>query len=320
LSPLDQALARRSIVAMSRAAYTPPSAFEVELEGNHFHYDQTRDLHTGVTLTNGLTPRVFPQLHFRYGVDEMAVTGEGRESIEELVAFIDNLISSATLRSLYVKVGPAERCTTARLVLHRTDDGYLRVRTRGDERQIFNALESKWTVMRERILTDNAAAVQETIEAPTVHLGLSITLDDTFRAVTKTAFNVLATDVGVEFALLPEFNPVREYVLGADIQDPEDRAIDEIAVDERFVVQVGVGESPALQSATDEHLVTLFYHGGHVRACVTLYGLHSFFVDLGAINLTDFPIVAHRFTVTRAGNHVLSLDEMYERTLLQRSR
>ena len=315
LSALDQALARRSLVAMARAAYTPSSAFEVELEGNHFHYDQSKDLHTDVTLTNRLKPRVFPQLHFRYGVDEVAVTGEAREDIDQLVAFVDRLIASTTLRKLHVKVGPADRVTTARLVVHRPKDGYLRVRTLSDEQKIFEALESKWAMLRERIFTESAVAVQNTIDAPTIGVGLSITLDDTFRAVTKTAFNVLATDVGVEFALRPEFNPVREYVLGIDIRHPENRAVDQVAVDERFVAQVGPQESPALPTATDEHLVTLFYHSGHVRACVTLYGDHSFFVDLGAIDLTSFTTVAHLFSSTRTGNHVLSLDEMYERIM-----
>ena len=311
LSPLAHALARRSIVAMSRAAYTPPDAFDVELEGNHFHYDRAKDMYTDVTLANGFRPHVFPQLHFRCGTDEISFTGQDHESVAQIVDFTDKLVARRTLRALHVKVGPVDRCSTGRLVLHRPNDGYVRVRAKGDENAIFDTLESKWKALREGILS--ATVINETHEKPTIHVGLSITLDDTFRAVAKTAFNVLASDVGTEFALRPEFDGIREYVLGRDIRHPETLEPDQVAVDGRFVRMLAPDQSPALPSASNEHMVTLFYRTEYVRACVTLYGDNSFFVKLGAIDLTSFPTVAHRFSITRSGNNVVSVEEAYDR-------
>lgn len=312
LSALDAALARRSLVAMSRVAHAPLGSADVALEGNHFHYDAANDVHADVALIGGLRPRPFPQLHVRYGTNEMAVTTADKDGAASLVAFIDARLAQSTLRDLYVKIGPPDQCSTARVVVHRPDDGYIRVRARGDELNVIDVIEQHWAEIRAQITAHTP--VVERIENPTIRTTVRVVLDDVFRAVAKTAFNVLAADVGVDFVLRAEFDPLRAYVLG-DVRHAPLRQPDEVAVDTRFVQMVQGDEHGLPSTLPDEHLVILFYHTGHVRALAALYGEHAFFVDLGAVDQDDFSVMAHRFSTDRSGNAVLDAEELYERFL-----
>jgi hypothetical protein len=298
LSALDQALAERSLVALSRVAYTPGEAFDAKLGGEHFHYDADRDLHTDVTLTNGFKSHTFPQVHFRYNSDQVMIVGTDRDGRRLLVDFIDKHIANATLDDIHVRQGPVDRCSTARIVMHRTKDGYIRVRSKHDEKQIFAFLAHHWSHLREQLLTGEFT--NHTIGNPTIHVNLSVTLDDSFRAIAKTAFNVLATEAGVELALRPEFDPLRDYVLGRDIRHPEPRDPDEIAVDCRFVDMLPSENAAALP--TDGHLVSLFRYRKHVMAIVTLYGSHSFLVMLGETTATGVDFAAREFSIDRRRN------------------
>jgi hypothetical protein len=67
LSGIDQALAERSLVAISRVAYTPADAFDVALGGEHFHHDQARNLFIEVGLINGLRPVPFREMRREKG-------------------------------------------------------------------------------------------------------------------------------------------------------------------------------------------------------------------------------------------------------------
>jgi hypothetical protein len=313
LSAIDQALAQRSLVAISRVADTPAGAFDVALGGEHFHHDEARDLVTEVSLTNGLRPAPFPQLHFRIGTNNVMVVADDEAGLERLVAFVDKRLADGSLRELHVKVGPAEKCTTARIVVHRENDGFIRVAQRGHEVAVFDALEKAWGELRAK-MTGGEAPVAESVPNPTVELTMHIRLDDVFRAVAKTAFNVLATDVGVAMARRPEFDPIREYICGRSIEHPEILEEGQVAVDPRFVRMVPFGETPLIP--TDKHAVTISYQHPKLMAFVTLYKVHSFVVELATVELPDRVLASREFSTIRRGNAQLDLKTLYERLSL----
>ena len=309
LSPLDQALAERSIVALSRVAFTPTQAFDVRLGGEHFQYDPERDLHSDVTLVNGFKPYTFPQVHFRYNSHEVIVVATNHEELRSLAEFVDKHIANGTLGGIHVKVGPANRTTTARIVMHRSKDGFIRVRNAGDEQQIFAFLASHWIKLRGALLTGHFT--DQIFENPEINLSIPVTPDDVYRAVAKTAFNVLATDVGVPYVLRTEFDPIREYIRGRDIRHPTPQAPDELLVDDRFVEMLTSERRPL--RPTSEHLVCLFHHRAHAMASVTLYGTHSFLVMLGAVDSGGFDFAAREFSVDRTHTSALDLEDAYAR-------
>lgn len=226
-----------------------------------------------------------------------------------MVALLDRRIADDALRSMYVKVGPAEYCSTARIVMHRSNDAFARVREAGDAARFFDGLLAEWPKLREAMLADSFIA--ETTPQPTVRINVKVRLDDVYRAVAKTAFNVLAMHVGVTFALSSEFDELREYVLGRDVRHPEHLGTEEIAVDHRFVREVPFGERPLVP--TDEHVVTLFYDRGQMLAYLTLYKVHSFVVILGTISLPEPVLATHEFSMVRRGNTALEIEEVYNR-------
>jgi hypothetical protein len=147
LSPLDQALAERSLVAMSRVAFTPAQAFKALLGGEHFRYEPKFDLHEEVQMLNGFRPVLYPQLHFRLradGFDDAALIVADRDGVDAILGFVNRLCTTGTLRQIHVKAGPADVCTTARFVTHRKGDGYLRVAEQSDAERVFAKLEEAW--------------------------------------------------------------------------------------------------------------------------------------------------------------------------------
>jgi hypothetical protein len=305
LSPLDQALAERSPIALSRIAATPEKAFDTQLGGEHFHYDSARDLHTEVKVANGLKPWPYPQIHFRGATRELMFIAADPDGASALVDFVDQQMSARTLREIFVKVGPVEKCTTSRLVMHRSKRAFVRILDERTVDNFFDALEQNWAVLREGIAGNQFRS--ESIPTPTIELMLQIRLDDVFRAVAKTAFNVLATEVGVTFALRSEFDPIR----GRDLQHSAQLASDEIAVDSRFVKMLPWG-APA-PVPTEEHMVTISYNAPHLLAFVTLYKEHSFLVEVGRISLSEPLLACREFSAIRRGNTSLDVAELYER-------
>jgi hypothetical protein len=309
-SGIDQAFAERSLVAISRVAQTPPDAFEAELGGEHFHHDVVRDLVADVRLVNGLRATPFPQLHCRPGTNQWMVVADDLAGLDRLVAFLDKRIALGILRNLHVKVGPEDKCSTARIVVHREDDGYIRVAKRGHERGIFNAFEKVWPQLRAD-MTGAKRSIVESVPNPSIAVNVPVRLDDMFRAVAKTAFNVLAADVGVEMALRAEFDPIRDYIRGLDVRRPQEPAEDEIAADTRFVRMVPFGVPPLIP--TEMHAVTISYQPPKLMAYVTLYKVHSFVVELGTIELPNGALASREFSTVRKGNAVLDLVTLYER-------
>jgi hypothetical protein len=310
LSAVDNALAERSLIALARIAGTPASAFDAKVGGDHFHYDEERDIHEEVSLTNEFRSVPFPQIHFRLGTTNVMVIAPDQAGANRLAAFIDRKLADGTLRQLHVKVGPPKQTTTARLVMHREKEGFVRVASQGDELRVFDALDKYWPEMRAKVV-DGSLFTSVSTPTPTIQAHLPIRPDDANRAIAKTALNVLAMDVGREFALSPEFDDLRNFIRGTDIRHPERLAKDEIAVDTRFVRALPYGMTPPVP--TTEHAVTFFYEAPRFFACVTLYEKHSFLVTMGSIALSEAITATHEFSTVRKGHEALDVLEIYDR-------
>lgn len=124
-SPMDQALAERSPVTFTRLADTPSSAFDAKLGARTTWTDDTGTV-LEVTVTNEYQTVVLPQMHLRPDAT-VAYTARDQEGLNQLVAYIDKLVSTNTLGALRTVEDP--NAETSAIVLHRSKEAYLRVPT-----------------------------------------------------------------------------------------------------------------------------------------------------------------------------------------------
>jgi hypothetical protein len=126
-SHIDEALAARSFVTLSRLARTAPEQVIGRALGDNFVQIPEGGLWHDVRLGAGMRPTLFPQVHLVEGKLSVMVPDEqGRDA---LFSFIDRKVGDGSLTSMFVKVGPADRCTAPRLVKHREKDGFVRAPT-----------------------------------------------------------------------------------------------------------------------------------------------------------------------------------------------
>jgi len=322
-SKIDEALAERSLVALDRVAYTPANAFPVAMGGDHFHFDPDAQLWCDVAVVNGVQPLLLPQVHLHRGQDNspnLAVVASNRASLDRLFDFVSEKLASGTLRSTYLKTGPERCCNSSHFTMHRDPpltkhdkrDGFVRVPRSGDEREFFDVLEKGWadTMAQTRAAFEQGGLKQTFVEKPSINVTVSVRLDDTFRAIAKTAFNLVAVKLGVEFALRPEFDGLRDYVRGIGLVHPP-RAPGEVMVDGRFVTMCP-HDTPA-RVPTQEHAITLAYDAPRLVAWVTLYGTQNFVVRLAELERYEHPPMTHEFSIDRRGNAALSEGEIFER-------
>jgi hypothetical protein len=221
LSPLDQALAERSPVALTRVASTPDDAFGVQLGGDHFSRDEAAGLILEVAVTNGMQAVVLPQVHAAAVGDstQIAIVTADLSDLPRLNAFVGKQIETGKLRTLHIKLGPVDAGPTARLVLHRESMGFVRAQTDADVRSLFSVLEANWSNLyaqhAARVATGDQPIAVQSIERPWVKLNVAVRPDDVNRAVAKIAFNLLAVRVGSDFALSREFDELRSYSAAA---------------------------------------------------------------------------------------------------------
>ncbi|MEZ4365017.1 MAG: HNH endonuclease [Kofleriaceae bacterium] len=303
-SKIDQALAENSVVALERILQTP-SERPVRLGNLHFMHRPEDDLWEEVQITNKLRPHIPPQLHYRR--PKTWFFASRNEDRARFVAEVNALVSSGNLGSLSIVPGPEQVCSTARLVRHRRRTMFVRARTKDDGEAFVRDLPALWGAVEPGVRND--LPIVRT-DDPTINMVLSMSLDDCYRAIAKTAFNYLAVQKGIAFARLPVFDPVRQYIRGLDIRHPTTGS----AVDRRFVREEKKGEFFLIP--TTQHLITLGYSSPHVFAAITLYGKHTFLVQLGDIHiqsLPDFEPIAHEFSIDGSQNRELGVFEMVRR-------
>jgi len=322
-SKIDEALAERSLVALDRVAYTTATAFPVAMGGDHFHFDKDAQLWCDVAVVNGVQPLLLPQVHLVRGEKDqinLSVVATDRDSLERLFDFVSERLASGSLRSTFVKTGPEACCNSAHLTMHRDPpltkhdkrDGFVRVPRSGDERDFFDLLEKSWadTMAKTRAAIEGGELNQTFIEGPTVNLMIRVRLDDMFRAIAKTAFNLVAVKLGVEFALRPEFDQLRDYIRGIRLVHPPPAA-GRILVDGRFVTMCPSGTPPMVP--TTEHAITLVFDAPSLVAWVTLYGTQNFVVRLAQLGRYEHAPMTHEFSIDRRGNTALSETAIYKR-------
>lgn len=268
-SSIDQALAERSLVAMQRIAETDPAKFFAQLGGAHFHYDAKHALWLEVHVVNGVRPHLPPQLHYRDG--HVLYLGSSTSEKDEFVQLVTKRHNAKSLRNVFIKVGPADRCTTARLVQHRSNDLFMRAPDEAAGRSFLALLEAKWDVLSATLTSGTFSSGQT--EHPAVEITIPVRLDDVYRAVAKTAFNFLAARQGGAFVLRHEFDPIRDYIRGITIEHPAMLEPGELAVDTRFVVEARTEDDTEvpLIVPTTSHAVGFFYDKPNLLGIVILY-------------------------------------------------
>lgn len=309
-SIIDQSLADRSFVALSRVAQTPASAFKAVLGALVTQYDPDRDIYVEMQVRNEFTSVALAQLHLRAG-GQGTVIGSSKADLIKFVEFIDARVKNNTLESLHVFIGiPGCTCSSAALVMKKSGEGYVRLPTKEDERWFYSLIKLNWPVLREKILQNPATPrYQDNSE---IALHFNYPPNDVNRAVAKTAFNTLASKIGSRI-LDTALDPLREYILG-DLHLSQPSGPDEIAVDSRFVFEIPPDQQQLHLS--DEHSVVLAYSDPSLIAFVTLYGEHLFLVKFpGITGLVLDELSGHSFTRNRAGNADLDFCSIAARLL-----
>jgi hypothetical protein len=314
-SKIDQALAEQSVISHARALHTPLEQ-PVRLGDTHFMHDVEHDVWQEVQIKNRFSTYVPPQFHFR--LPKVWFFGSDRQEKDQFVERLTKRIRAGTAKSIRLRIGPADHCTTIRIVQHRSNDLFVRAPTREEGEEFLELLTDKWSEFETVLRLDPK---DRRIESPTILLHLNIGIDDCYRAIAKTAFNFLALRKGVEFVRRPEFDLVRNYIRGLDVQWPTSVGPGQVAFDPRFVRQLE-SRDPMLIPTT-EHLLMLGYAHPHIFACVTLYADYSYLVTLGQVELPsimDFLPDAHEFSIDKTSNRTIDMYEMADRmSAVQRS-
>jgi HNH endonuclease len=309
-SKLDQALSDRSTVTLSRVAQTPVSAHGVKAGGITTYYDKEQDLYIEVELRNKLTPFVLPQLHMRAN-GQCQLIALDRDAAEHVLKFVEQGLSASDMESVHRFLPNGVGTNTAALVVRKPGEGYVRLPAPGDENWFFPMLKAAWQQGLAAALA-NAKPVAKPGEFPEVRLDFKLAPNDVYRAIAKSAFNVLAFKRGPEFVFRPEFDPIRDYI-NAGVVLPENLPDGEIAVDRRFVAEIPEDQQQ-ISLVDDGHAVVFCYLKPKLIALVTLYGSHLFLVEIAALDYDEREeLFGHRFSIDRTGNQSMDLNSIAER-------
>jgi hypothetical protein len=313
-SKIDQALSDRSTVTLSRVANTPSTAHRVKAGGITTFYEKDRDLFIEVDLRNQLTPVVLPQFHLRPdGKGEFIALD--RAAAEQVIEFMNQNFTAGTMGSVHRFYGlpNGTPTNTAALVVRKPGDGYIRLPAAEDENWYLPMLKTAW---EQNFVTGlaNANAIPKAGKFPEVRLDITLAPNDVFRAIAKTAFNVLAFKRGQELMLRSEFDLIRKYIKG-ELVLPQDLGTDEIAIDKRFVDEI-LPDQQRIGFVDEGHAVVFCYLKPELIAFVTLYGSHLFLVRFPPLYY-DEPeeLFGHRFSIDRTGNNPIELIDIIERML-----
>jgi hypothetical protein len=315
LSEIDVALAERSFVTLHRVGFAPTARMPVKLGGDTYLLDEQQSVWQECRVVNGMRAELYPQIHL-VG-DQLMVVGGNHEELAELFSLIERRRTDGTLARTYVKVGPADKATTTRIVGHKMgptvdhgkQDAFVRAASPEAGEKFLLGLAKAWPEFMAKV--NGASFQQGVIEGAHVNVNVRMRLDDTYRAVAKIAFNLFAQRFGVDEALRREFDPIREYVTGKTIVHSPDRGPDEIAFDRRFVTMLQTGGPPL--TPTGDHAVALCTSSSALLAVVTLYGEFTFIVRLGPVPGGKPVFELHEFTADRTGNKAVPCDETMRR-------
>lgn len=309
-SVIDQSLADASFVAADRVVFTPPK-LPVRSPGESLFWDEARGLWEEIKTINGMVPTLLPQIHLRDNATFELIASRDTDA-KAFIEAINDLVLRGELEGAHVRLSLGDKCTTPRIARHRQKEFYVRARSLEEGRRFLSELLSNWPQLLGQFRT--AAPWRKTIPRPRFETHMSICLDDNFRAVAKSAFNLLAAKMGPAFAGRAEFDPLRRYICGQELVHPENAGPDVVLVDQRFVMMEAGRERGPLP--TTRHVVCFKYERPTLFAFLVLYGSISFAVRMADLTLASFSIDGHEFTADRSGNRPLPGHEVDWRLLL----
>jgi hypothetical protein len=299
LSTVDSAVGDRSAVALSKVGETPQSAFPTQIDIIATLYIDGEPV--AARMENQMKPRILPQMTLKES--QMNVRVESREDFVRLIKHVEKRIQKGALATTRRRSDDAQ--TVPRYVLYRSDESIVLSKSEEDAEQILRVMEKDWENIRRQI--ENSPKNEETIEQPSVLLKMDMDVNGEFRGVAKMAFETLAVLEGPEFVLNERFDPLRAYILG-DVRLPEASSEEGLLVDQRFVQRTG-DRAPKI---TEDHAVALVVNGGRLHAFVTLYGHHTYVVQLANQGEYPFQMRMYEFSTTRDGHREISVEELGE--------
>jgi hypothetical protein len=312
-SSIDQSLAENSLPGLMRVGVTKAGTFNVRLGGDHFRLNDA-DFWEEVRIVNGMQAIVLPQIHLvgiqENGQSRVAVVAGEQDELKSFIALVSEKVADGTIQDTHIKTGPSPQDTTPRLVGYRSDGLFVRAASTADGESFLKLLAGAWSALRAQVETGSQQELQ-VVHQPTILVTQRMRIDDNYRAVAKTAFNVLATKRRPSFVLRPEFDPLRDYIRGLALVHKQPLAPGEIAVDTRFVQMLRFGEVPLVP--TGSHAVIIVYTAPALLAFVTLYSKYSFVVRLAEIELREQIIEAHEFSIDRTNNTALTMSDLAQR-------
>lgn len=306
LSAVDRALAECSPISFDRLMRTP----NVRLGGASTV--RRDDVDIEMRISDGFTPKPVPQIQaplpWAPGPTSLSLRADTESDIAELVAIIDKRVENGTFRRTHV-VAVESGLRALSLANHQGNQLRVKAETEEQGELFLRWFESVWPEYRTR-LTDG----EPRSEPLGSHLEIVTATrpDDYQRAIAKTALNYLCYVQGADFALRPEFDAVREYVLGSNlVVDQELLAAGEVAQDTRFVSRVSAEVGTFVPSP--RHMLLVLMQGRELVAFVVFYGKHYYKVGLGTLPVGEEVFEAHEFSEDRTHNGPVPVEELMRR-------
>ncbi len=99
---------------------------------------------------------------------------ENNDDKNHFVTTVRMLIESGSVPALFVRIGPSEFCTTARLVQHRYNDIFIHARTQDEDKEFLRILPKIWTEVEAGLRNE---MMLDQIVSPSVTAHMSIDHD-----------------------------------------------------------------------------------------------------------------------------------------------
>jgi HNH endonuclease len=308
LSSVDQALSQNSIIALARVAHEGGHSYGVKIAGPHRVHQPDLDLFLEIEIINGFTPRILPQVHMYNG--GLLPYAENKEDLYKLLQFLKNS-SSETLAKTHKDITLFDNVTTPRFVIRGKNSVSVIARSDEDAQELLNLLipfKNQFAVAAHTRIQPGP------IIEPNVDFAAHLNLNRAHRGIAKIAYNFLAYVVGAKVMLGPSLDPIRNYILGNDLQLAESPNNDEIPLDTRFVDWHPEPEARQKLPPQNTHQILLAVSPTLTYARVILYNDHTYFVDFQTLEVTLDRSYIFEFSSDRSiPHHEVDLEEFCER-------
>ncbi len=312
LARIDRALLECSPISFDRLMRTP----NVRLGGSSVVRRDSSDIE--MRIDDGFTPRPVPQIHaplpWAPGPTKLSLRAGSLSDRDAFVKLIDDSITKGAFAATHI-LAVKDGLRSISLANHQGKNLRVKAETEEQGQKFLGWFASVWpeykaVLMNNELQTESLGGELEilTVSRP----------DDYQRAIAKTALNYLCYVKGAEFALRPEFDPLREYVLGTNlIVDQELLSAGGVAQDTRFVTPVPPEVGAFVPSP--RHMIFLLMQGSELLCLVTYYGRHHYAVRMGTLPVEDEVFEAHEFSEDRTQNAPVDVHDMMRRVRARHS-